>query len=281
MAAIPNSLSARDDACLMHPQANLRAHQSLGAQIFERGEGVRVYDETGKDYLECFAGLWCASLGFSNERLARAAYDQMMKLGYYHVYRHSSNEPAIELAEKLLALAPVPMSKVMLHCSGSEANDAAIKICWYYHNAIGKPEKRKIIGRSQGYHGSTAAATSLSGLPDKHRDFNLPFEPFLHTELPHYYRCHQGGESETEFASRMARSLETLILDEGPDTVAAFFAEPVMGAGGGIIPPESYFEKTQSVLHKYDVLFVADEVICGFGRTGNWWALRPSISSPT
>ena len=166
------------------------------------------------------------------------------------------------------------MSKVMLQCSGSEANDAAIKSCWYYHNAIGRPEKRKIIGRSKGYHGSTAAATSLSGLPDKHRDFNLPFEPFLHTEFPHYYRCHREGESETEFASRMAHSLETLILDEGPDTVCAFFAEPVMGAGGGIIPPESYFEKIQAVLRKYDVLFVADEVICGFGRTGNWWGAQ-------
>lgn len=271
MAATPNSMSARDVASLVHPQANLRTRSASGVQVFSRGDGVRVFDESGKDYLECFAGLWCASLGFRNERLAQAAYDQMTRLGYYHIYRNTSNEPAIELAEKLLTIAPVPMSKVMFHCSGSEANDAAIKMCWYYHNATGNPGKRKIIGRMNGYHGSTSATTSLSGLPDKHRDFNLPFEPFLHTEFPHYYRLHEEGETESEFATRLAEALEALILEEGPDTVAAFFAEPVMGAAGGILPPETYFERVQSVLAKYDVLFVVDEVICGFGRTGNWW----------
>jgi 4-aminobutyrate--pyruvate transaminase len=173
---------------------------------------------------------------------------------------------------------------VLFQCSGSEANDTAVKLVWYYHNAIGKPEKRKIISRHMAYHGSTATAVSLSGKPDMHRDFNLPYEPFHHTDFPHYYRLHEDGETEEEFATRCADNLEKMILEEGPETVAAFFAEPVMGAGGGIVPPATYFEKVQAVLRKYDVLFVADEVICGFGRTGNWWGsqtfnLRPDMIS--
>lgn len=278
----PNSYSARDVASLIHPNANLRKHLETGADVMERGDGVRVLDENGKEYIECMAGLWCASLGFNNERLARVAYEQMRKLGYYHLYRHNSTQPAIDLAEKLLEVAPIPMSRVLFQCSGAEANEAAIKLCWHYQHAAGTPGKRKIIGRKNGYHGSTTGAASLSCKPDSHTDFNLPYEPFLHTEFPHYYRRHEPGESEAEFATRMADALEAMILAEGPDTVAAFFAEPIMGAGGGVMPPETYFEKIQAVLKKYDVLFVADEVICGFGRTGNWWAtqtfdLKPDI----
>ncbi|MBI1985485.1 MAG: aminotransferase class III-fold pyridoxal phosphate-dependent enzyme, partial [Rhodospirillales bacterium] len=213
-----------------------------------RGEGVYVFDDAGKRYIEGVAGLWCASLGFSVERLAKAAYEQMLRLGYYHTYRHHSSEAAIELAERLLAIAPVPMSKVLFQCSGSEANDTAIKLVWYYHNAIGKPEKSKIIARKFAYHGNTAAAVSLSGKADMHRDFNLPFAPFRHTDFPHYYRCGEAGESEEAFASRCADNLEKLIQAEGPDTIAAFFVEPVMGAGGGIVPPRTYFEKVQKVL---------------------------------
>src|SRR5690242_5326442 len=157
---------------------------------------------------------------------------------------------------------PVPMSKVLLQCSGSEANDTAIKLVWYYHHAIGKPDKKKIIGRMAGYHGNTVAAASLSGKPDMHADFGIPLPMMRHTEFPHWYRNRQEGESEEAFATRMAEALEKLILAEGPETVAAFFAEPVMGAGGAIVPPKTYFRKIQDVLKKYDVLFVADEVIC-------------------
>jgi 4-aminobutyrate--pyruvate transaminase len=272
MPPLPNSAAARDVAYYVHPQTSLRRHEQDGPVIVSRGEGVHIYDDAGNRYLETVAGLWCASLGFSaSERIARVAYDQMRKLGYYHTYRHRAHEASIDLAEKLIQIAPVPMSKVLFQCSGSEANDTAIKLAWYYQAAMGRPQKNKIIGRRNGYHGNTVAAVSVSGKPDMHADFNLPLPMMRHTEFPHYYRRHEEGESEEAFATRMADALDTLIVEEGPDTVAAFFAEPVMGAGGAIIPPKTYFEKIQAVLRKHDVLFVADEVICGFGRTGNWW----------
>jgi len=280
----PNSIQARDIASLVHPQTNLMRHLEQGPQVIERGQGIYIWDDSGQQFLDAAAGLWCASLGYASERLAKVAYEQMRKLGYYHLYRGTSNEPGIELAEKLLSIAPVKMSKVLFQCSGSEANDTAIKLVWYYHAAIGKPAKRKIIGRLMGYHGSTSASISASGKPDMHADFGLPFPGFCHTEYPHYYRRHTDGESEEQFATRMADALETLILAEGPDTVGGFIAEPVMGAGGGLTPPRTYWEKMQVVLRKYDVLFIADEVICGFGRTGNMWGsitydLKPDMIS--
>jgi 4-aminobutyrate--pyruvate transaminase len=282
MTYIPNSLEARDIASLVHMQTNLRRHQEEGPLVIARGQGCRIFDDSGRDYIEAVAGLWCASLGFASERLAAVAYQQMRKLGYYHLYRHRSNEPAIELAETLLAIAPVPMARVVFQCSGSEANDTAIKLAWYYWHALGQPQRTKIIARSMGYHGNTCAAVSLSGKPDMHCGFGLPFAPFKHTEFPHYYRRHEPGETEAQFSTRMAAALETLIETEGPDTIAAFFAEPVMGAGGAIVPPQTYFEKVQAVLRKYNILFVADEVICGFARTGEMWGsqtydIRPDM----
>jgi len=272
MSPLPNSAAARDAAYYVHPQTSLRRHQQDGPVIVSRGEGVYIFDDAGNRYLETVAGLWCASLGFSaSERIARAAYEQMRKLGYYHTYRHRAHEASIDLAEKLIQIAPVPMSKVLFQCSGSEANDTAIKLAWYYQAAMGRPQKNKIIGRRNGYHGNTVAAVSVSGKPDMHADFGLPLPMMRHTEFPHYYRRAEVGESEEAFATRMADALDALIVEEGSDTVAAFFAEPVMGAGGAILPPKTYFEKVQAVLEKHDVLFVADEVICGFGRTGNWW----------
>jgi 4-aminobutyrate--pyruvate transaminase len=279
---IPNSIEARDVASLVHMQTNLRRHQQEGPLVIARGEGCRVFDESGRDYLESVAGLWCASLGFGSERLAKVAYEQMRTLGYYHLYRHRSTEPAIELAEELLKIAPVPMARVVFQCSGSEANDTAIKLAWYYWNAVGEPQRTKIIARKMAYHGNTCAAVSLSGKPDMHAGFGLPLAPFKHTEFPHYYRGHAPGESELAFSTRMADALETLIQAEGPDTIAAFFAEPVMGAGGAILPPQGYFEKVQEVLRRHDILFVADEVICGFARTGEMWGsqtygIRPDM----
>jgi len=271
MTYIPNSIQARDIASLVHMQTNLRTHQTEGPFVVTRGQGCRVWDDAGKEHLEAVAGLWCASLGFGSERLARVAYEQMRTLGYYHLYRHSSHEPAILLAEKLLAIAPVPMARVLLQCSGSEANDTAIKLAWYYWHAKGQPQRSKIVARQLAYHGNTCAAVSLSGKPDMHAGFGLPFANFKHTEFPHYYRRHEDGETEEQFSTRMAAALEELIENEGGDTIAAFFAEPVMGAGGAILPPQGYFEKVQAVLRKYDILFVADEVICGFARTGEMW----------
>src|SRR5215471_18256891 len=263
-------------------QTNLRKHQQEGPLVITRGDGCRVYDNSGREYIESIAGLWCASLGFASERLAKVAYEQMRSLAYYHLYRHRSSEPAIALAEQLLKIAPVPMARVIFQCSGSEANDTAIKLAWYYWNAIGQPRRTKIIARQMAYHGNTCAAVSLTGKPDMHAGFGLPFANFKHTEFPHYYRCHEPGESEREFSTRMAKALEALIEAEGPDTIAAFFAEPVMGAGGAILPPQGYFAKVQEVLRRHNILFVADEVICGFARTGEMWGsqtygIRPDM----
>jgi len=279
-----NSPQARDIAYLVHQQTDLASFQETGGTLIAKGEGVYVYDDAGKKYLEAMAGLWCASLGFSEKRLADAAYKQLLSLPYYHTFYAKGHLPSVDLAEQLIKLAPVPMSKVLFQCSGSEANDAAIKLVWYYHNAIGKPEKRKIIGRVRGYHGNTVASVSVSGQPHMVADFNLPLPGFFHTDNPNYYRFALDGESEADFATRMAANLEELILREGPETVAAFFGEPVQGGGGAITPPDTYWEKIQAVLKKYDVLFVADEVICGFGRTGNMWGcqtydLKPDMIS--
>jgi 4-aminobutyrate--pyruvate transaminase len=272
----------RDLAYHLHPSTNLRQVESEGPLVIARGEGVYVFDEHGNRYLEGMAGLWCASLGFSERRLADAAYRQMTELPFYHAFAGKVPAIATELAEKLVSMAPAGLARVIFANSGSEANDTAIKLVWYYNNAIGRPEKKKIIGRHKGYHGMTVAAASVTGLAFAHGDFDLPRGRFLHTGCPHHYRFGRPGESEEAFASRLAAELDELILREGPGTVAAFFAEPVMGAGGVMVPPATYFEKIQQVLRKHDVLFVVDEVICGFGRTGSMFGsqtfdLRPDI----
>ena len=266
-----NSAASRDIAYHVHGYTNLKKHEQSGPMIITSGSGIRVTDDNGKSYIEGLSGLWCTSLGFQEERLIEAATAAMKKLPYYHGFAHKTAEVTIDLAEKLISIAPVPMSKVLFANSGSEANDLAIKIIWYYNNALGRTEKKKIISRNRAYHGITVATGSLTGLPPIHDDFDLPIDRILHTDCPHYYRGAEDGETEEDFASRCAEKLEKMILDEGPDTVAAFFAEPVMGAGGVIVPPATYFEKIQAVLKKYDVLLLADEVICGFGRTGNMW----------
>ena len=234
-------------------------------------EGIFIRDEAGNSFLDAGAGLWCASLGYSNERLAKVAYEAMRTLGYYPIFRHASNTAAIDLSEKLLAVSPVPMSKVLLQSSGSEANDTAIKLVWYHWHAQGRPEKRKIISRYGSYHGSTCATISLTGKPEYQGGFGLPFDGFLYTDCPNYYRAGEPGETEAQFSQRMADRLEALILAEGPATVAAFWCDPVQGGAGAVPPPAGYFDAIQAVLRRYDVLLVADEVICGFGRTGAMW----------
>jgi 4-aminobutyrate---pyruvate transaminase len=279
---LPNSLEARDIAAHLHPQTNLRLHEQVGPLMMVRGEGVRVVDDTGRRYLDAMSGMWSASLGFSNARLAAAAARQFADLPYYQTFAHRSTPPAVELAETLLRLAPVPMSKVLFQCSGSEANDTAIKLAWYYAHATGRPEKRKLISRRRAYHGTTIGSASLTGLPHLHSRFNLPLDGFLHLTCPHPYREALPGETDDAFSARLAAELEELIAREGADTIAAFFAEPVMGTGGVIPPPAGYFERIQPILRRHDILFVADEVICGFGRTGAWWGcdvygLQPDI----
>lgn len=276
------SLAAGDIAAHLHPFTNLAAHPEVGPLVITRGDGIFVEDDQGRRYLEGMSGLWCSALGFSHARVIEAGVRALRTLPYYHTFNHRSNPAAIELAQALLALAPVPMSKVFFANSGSEANDSAVKLVWYYHNASGRPAKKKIIARRRAYHGVTVAAASLSGLPANHQDFDLPIARILHVGCPHHYREALPGESEEAFATRLAEELEARILAEGPDTVGAFIAEPVMGAGGVIVPPATYFDKIQAVLRRHDVLLIADEVICGFGRTGamfgsTTFGLRPDI----
>src|SRR5690242_1593459 len=282
MTVRSNSNVARDIAFHMHSYTNAKKNEAEGSLVISHGKGVYIYDDDGKEYIEGLSGLWCLSLGYGEERLVEAAATQMRKLPYYHTFTQKVADVTVDLAERLVGMAPVPMSKAYFCNSGSEANDTAIKMIWFFNNAAGRPQKKKVISRIKGYHGVTVAAASLTGLPMCHTDFDLPIANIHHADCPHYYRFGRPGETEEQFASRMAESLEQMILAEGAETVAAFFAEPIMGAGGVLIPPATYFEKIQAVLKKYDVLFVADEVICGFGRTGNMFGtetfhLRPDI----
>ncbi len=276
-----SNFAARDVETLLHPSTNLAAHRTTGPLVLERGEGVYVYDTAGKRYMEGLAGLWCTGLGYGNAELVETAREQMSRLSFSHLFGGRSHEPAIALAEKIKAMAPCPTSKVFFTNSGSEANDTQVKIAWYANNALGRPKKKKIISRKRAYHGTTVAAASLSGIPVFHNDWDLPMARVLHTECPHYWKEAEAGESEEGYADRLVRNLEEMIENEGPETVAAFIAEPVMGAGGVLLPPKTYFQKVQTLLAKHDIAFIADEVICGFARTGNWWGSQTLGLEPT
>ena len=236
------NFQTRDAEALLHPYTDAAALRATGALVIERGEGVRVWDQSGRSYIDGLAGLWCCGLGFGNAELVEAARMQMEKLPYYHLFAARSHEPGVELAEKIKELAPGRMARVFYQSSGSEANDTQIKFAWYMNNALGRPAKKKIISRQKAYHGVTIVAASLTGLPNNHRDFDLPLDIVRHTATPHFWKGAQQGETEADFARRLAAELDALIEAEGPETVAAFIAEPVMGAGGVIVPPEGYFE---------------------------------------
>ncbi|MBN8746379.1 putative aminotransferase [Xylophilus ampelinus] len=264
-------LGALDAAHSVHPHTNLRRHLDEGPSIITRGDGIYVEDEQGRRYLEGAAGLWCAALGFGNARLGAVAAKVMTEIGYYHNFRSASTPAAAELSAKLAAFAPKGMDKVLLQCSGSEANDTALKLVWYHWAGQGQPQRRKIISRWGAYHGTGAITSCLTAKANFHTGFGLPFDGFLYTGMPYHYRHAQPGEDEQAFSTRLAAELEAMILEEGPETIAAFWAEPVMGSGGAITPPAGYFDKIQSVLRRYGILLVADEVICGFARTGEMW----------
>ena len=269
-----NSAASRDIENHLHGFTNIKKHEERGPLIITEGQGIRVTDDTGKSYIEGMSGLWCASLGFQEDRLIKAATKALKTLPYYHGFSHKTASITIDLAEKLISIAPVPMSKVLFANSGSEANDLAIKLVWYYNNALGRPKKKKIISRNRAYHGITIATGSLTGLTSVHQDFDLPIEGILHTDCPHFYHGAEDDETEEDFATRCSENLEKMIINEGHENIAAFIAEPVMGGGGVIVPPPTYFQKIQVVLKKYDILMIADEVICGFGRTGNFWGCQ-------
>ena len=264
-------LEEMDRQSLLHPYTSIADHLRRGPLVVAGANGVHVEDIHGKRYIDAMGGLWCVNIGYGREEMVEAIAAQARDLAYYHLFFSMSQEPAIRLADRVLSLMPERMSKVFFCNSGSEANDTQVKIAWYYNHLRGKPEKRKIISRRRGYHGVTVAAASMTGLPNLHRSFNLPLDGFVHTSAPHHYWEAEPGMSEREFSRRLAADLEALIEKEGPETCAAFIAEPVMGAGGVVPPPEGYFDEIQPILAEHDILFIADEVICGFGRLGRWF----------
>ncbi len=262
------STSDRDLASVLHPTTDLPALRRDGALVIERGQGIRVWDDAGNEYIEGMAGLWCTALGYGVEELAETAAEQIRKLSFSHLFAGRSHEPAVALAEKLREIAPIPNAKAFFGTSGSDANDTQVKLVWYYNNALGRPEKKKIISRRRGYHGVSLAAGSMTGLPAFHKSFDLPLPQFRHVTCPHHYRDAAPGETEEQFSVRLASELDQMIRAEGPETVAAFIAEPVLGAGGVVVPPAGYYPRIQAVLDEHDVLLIDDEVICGFGRLG-------------
>ncbi|MET3578159.1 4-aminobutyrate--pyruvate transaminase [Mesorhizobium robiniae] len=254
-----------------HSQTDPARHAETGPLMIVRGEGPHVIDIDGRKYLDAVASLWCASLGFSNARLAAAGAAALETLPVYHTFNHRSNPFVAELAAELATIVPIPGGRMFFTDGGSEAVDTMVKMAWYYHSAIGQPERRKIIARTGAFHGSTVMAARISGLPAMHKSFNLPDCNVIHTARPHYYRDALEGETQADFSARLARELDALILAEGPETIAAFIAEPVMGAGGVIVPPEGYFPAIHEVVKRHGILYLSDEIICGFGRTGSWF----------
>ena len=263
-----DSLQTRDALAVVHGLTNLSAHAQRGASVMQSGKGVWVQDIHGRDYIEAMSGLWCIALGYGNERLADVAHRQMMELAYYPLTNHKSHPRVIELAEKLLSMAPVPMSRIWFASTGSEAIDCAARLSWYFWNALGQPEKKKFISHQLAYHGNTIASASLSGVRYAHEKFNLPLPGFLHVSTPHFSRHAHPGETEDNYSDRLIADIEKLIHEEGAHTIAAFFVEPVMAAGGIVIPPARYYEQLQILLKKHDILLVCDEVVTAFGRTG-------------
>ena len=281
-----NDLIERDRKVTFHASTHLRdyAHGDAPGRVITGGKGIKIFDKEGRETIDGFAGLYCVNIGYGRTEMAEAIYKQALELSYYHTYVGTSNEPLIELSEKIIKLAGMSMSKVYYGMSGSDANETQLKIVRYYNNVLGRTQKKKVISRQRGYHGSGIASGSLTGLPAFHNHFDLPIDTIRHTEAPYYYRRSdaQANMSEREFAKDCAQKLEEMILHEGPDTVAAFIGEPVLGTGGIVPPPEGYWEEIQKVLAKYDVLLIADEVVTGFGRIGtdfgaHFYGMKPDL----
>jgi len=255
----------------LHPFTNFSDIEKHGALVIKRASGATVQDVDGRKYLDAMAGLWCCDVGYGRTEIAEAIAEQAHELAFFHSFFGMATEPTIRLADRLKEMMPWPIARVFFGCSGSDANDTQIKLIWLYNNLRGRPEKTKILSRRSAYHGITLGASSMTGLPIVHANMNLPLDGFHHLSMPHYYREAEPGMSESDFVAKMVAELEATIAREGPETVAAFIAEPVMAAGGVIVPPEGYYPAMQAVLKKHDILFIADEVVCGFGRLGQPW----------
>ena len=261
-----------DRRFVFHPFTQLDAHERTGSVgMIVEGSGVRLRDIHGRSYIDGMAGLWCVNVGYGRTEIAETLRVHAERLGYYHAFSSMGTDTPALLAERLIANSPAGMSRVFYGCTGSDANDTQVKIAWYYNNVLGRPEKKKIVARHRGYHGVTVMTAGLTGLPGLHAKFDLPLPMIRHTTAPHRLWEAEPGMSDEDFAQKLADDLEALILAEGPETVAAFIAEPIQGAGGVLVPPAGYFERVQDVLRRYDVLLISDEVITAFGRLGEWF----------
>ncbi len=279
-----NELAAWDRDHFFHPSTHMGTHArgESPTRMITGGEGVTIWDATGRKSIDAFAGLYCVNVGYGRQKIADAIASQAKNLAYYHAYVGHGTEASIRLAKMIIDRAPKGMSRVYFGLSGSDANETNIKLIWYYNNVLGRPQKKKIISRWRGYHGSGVMTGSLTGLAGFHNAFDLPRAPVLHTEAPYYYRRADRSMSEEQFSQFCADQLEKLILAQGPETVAAFIGEPVLGTGGIVPPPAGYWPKIQAVLDRYDVLLVADEVVTGFGRLGTMfgsdhYGMRPDL----
>lgn len=272
---------ALDNAHHLHP---FSVHHELREQkprVITKGKGVYLWDSDGNRIIDGMAGLWCTQIGFGVDELANVAADAMKSLSYYNTFFQTTTPAVADLAALVAEKTPADLNQLFFASSGSEANDSAIKFIWYYWNLKNQPQKKAIISRERAYHGTTIGAASLTGLPFMHGIFDLPLPNIHHIgPTPHYYEYGQKGENETEFATRCAKSLEDKILEVGPENVAAFIGEPVMGAGGLMTPPEGYWQQIESICRKYNVLLWSDEVICGFGRTGSWFGCQTYDYTP-
>ena len=266
-------LAELDKQSYLHPFTSVTDCQRTEPWMIEGGSGIRITDAKGQTYIDATSGLICVNVGYGREEIARAIYDQARKLSYFHTFWGTGNEPAARLADRIVDITPGNMRRVMFGTSGSDANDTQIKLCWYYNNVLGRTKKKKIIARERGYHGTTLAAASVTGVPSLHKLFDLPIPQVIWASAPDYGKKAEPGMSQREFSKALADELEALIEAEGPDTVAAFIGEPVMGSSSGVlVPPEGYFEEIGRVLRKHDILFIADEVVNGFGRVGAMFA---------
>tara|TARA_B100001248_G_scaffold182585_1_gene139039 strand:- start:1034 stop:2398 length:1365 start_codon:yes stop_codon:yes gene_type:complete len=253
----------------IHPFTDLHLTSDSSPLVIEKGEGIYLFDSSGAKYLDAMSSLWCTTLGYSQQRLTEAAHRQLSILPFSHAFRGRSTPSLNQLAQKLIDLSPAQLTNVFFACSGSEANESAVKIAWSFHRSNEEASRKKIIAHQKSYHGSAIYSAQMSGSPMMHEHQNAEIPDIIFVTEPDVHRHKLQKETTEDFVERLATNLENLILREGPETIAAFIAEPVMGVGGVIIPPKNYFEKVQKILSKYGVLLIADEVICGFGRTGN------------